>query len=332
MDLIKNKKRSKNETINGELEEGGRSDHRFFILKRNQKELQNQTSMELEKGPKDPWIHIDFTSPWKFKMVLKKGTTLRELKGSAWRSPEPNVLYRIYCTVQYHAGAVKEDKADFSTVVIEANAGDNESEDKFADTDTEKNLMVDVLKIEIHDNNCMGTHLTPGRKYYSNMPNQSQITIKEDKADFSTVIVEASDGDNESEDKFVDTDTEKNLMVDVLETETHETDCMGTHLTPGQKYYSNMPNESQIVDDVYKIEVDKFNDVDSDFNDWVHAQDIDPGTRGGPSVLVLDVTFRVLTSAVSLRIKTVSQQLNPASRTLNQFPGLEQSIPRKGNN
>ena len=233
--------------------------NRFLILIRNQKEPQNQTSMELEKGPKGPWTHIDFMSPWKFKMVLEKETALRELKGSAWRTPEPNVLYSVYCTVQYHAGAINEDKAGFSTVIIEANAGDNESEDKFADTDTEKNLMVDVLKTEIHDKNCMGTHLTPYRKYYS-----------------------------------------------------------------------NMPNESQIADDVYEIEVDNFNDVDFDFNDLVHTQGIDPGTRGGPSVL--DVTFRVLTPAVSLLSKVVSQQLNPASRTLSRFPGLEQSIPRKGNN
>ena len=214
--------------------------------------------MELEKGAKGPWTHIDFMSPWNLKMDLKNETA-RELKEGTWRTPELNVMYSTHCTVQYHAGAINEDKAGFSTMTTEVNAGNNESEDKFANTDTEKNLMVDVLKTEIYDKNCMGTHLTPHRKYYS-----------------------------------------------------------------------NMPNESQIADDVYEIEVDNFNDVDFDFNDFEHTQGIDPGTRGGPSVL--DVTFRVLTPAVSLLSKAVSQQLNPASRTLSRFPGLEQSIPRKGNN
>ena len=245
------------ETIIQELEKGGRSDPRFLSLMKSQTEPQNQTSVELEKGPKGPWTHIDFMSLWNLKMVLKNETA-RELKGGTWRTPELNVMYSVHCTVQYHAGAINEDKAGFSTVITEANAGDNESEDKFADTDTEKNLMADVLKTKVHDRNCMGTHLTP-------------------------------------------------------------------HL----KYYSNMLDESQIADDVYEIEGDDFNDVDFDFNDFEHTHGIDPGARGGPSVL--DVTFRLLTPAVSLLSKAVSQQLNPASRTLSRLPGLEQSIPRKGN-
>ena len=36
-----------------ELEGGGRDYHGFWIPKRNQKELQNQTSLELEEGGRD---------------------------------------------------------------------------------------------------------------------------------------------------------------------------------------------------------------------------------------------------------------------------------------
>ena len=164
--LIKNQKEPQNQTITQELGKGGRSNPRFLILIKNQKEPQNQTSMELEKGPKGPWTHIDFMSPLKFKLVLEKETALRELKVSAWRTPEPNVLYSVYCTVQYHAGAINEDEAGFSTVIIEANAGDNESEDKFADTDTEKNLMVDTeknLMVDMQDQD-------PRQKLHGNTP------------------------------------------------------------------------------------------------------------------------------------------------------------------
>ena len=88
LSLIKNKRRSKNETIDGELEESGRSGPRFLILIKNQKEPQNQTiveklekrgcsgprffiliknrkdpknktiSVELKKGPKGPWTLV----------------------------------------------------------------------------------------------------------------------------------------------------------------------------------------------------------------------------------------------------------------------------------
>ena len=198
---------------------------------KNQKEPQNQTSVELEKGPKGPWTHIDFMSLWKLKMVLENETA-RELKGGTWRTPELNVMYSVPGTVQYHAGAINEDKAGFSAVT------------------TEKNLMADVLKTKVYDRNCMGTHLTPHLKYYSNMLDKNQTA-------------------------------------------------------------------------------NGFNDVDFDFE---HTHGISPGAQGGPSVL--DVTFRLLTPAVSLLSKAVSQQLNPTSSqlssTLSRLPGLKQSIPQEG--
>ena len=59
-----------------------------------------------------------------------------------------------------------------------------------------------------------------------------------------------------------------------------------------------MLDESQIADDVYETEGDNFNDVDCGFNDSEHTHGIDPGARGGQSVL--DVTFRLQTPVVSL--------------------------------
>ena len=123
-------------------------------------------------------------------------------------------------------------------------------------------------------------------------------TIDEDRAGFPAVTTEVNTDNSEREDKLADTDTEKNLMADVLKTKVYNRNCMGTHLTPQLKYYSNMLDESQTADDVYEIEGDDFNDVDFDFNDFEHTHGIDPGARGGPSVL--DVTFRLLTPVVSL--------------------------------
>ena len=123
-------------------------------------------------------------------MVLEIETSLRELEGRAWRTPEPNVMYSVHCTVQYHAGAIDEDRAGFPAVTTEANTGNSEREDKLADTDIEKNLMADVLKTKVHNRNCMGTHLTPHLKYYSNMLDESQTAddvyeIKGDDFDFN---------------------------------------------------------------------------------------------------------------------------------------------------
>ena len=234
---MKNKKRSKNETIDGELEKSGRSGPRFFILMKNQKEPKNQTIVEeLEKGPEGPWTHIDFMSTWKLKMVLENETSLRELEGRAWRAPEPNVMYSVHCTVQYHAGAIDGDRAGFPAVTTEVNTGNSEREDKLTDTGTDKNLMADVLKTKVYDRNCIGTHLTP-------------------------------------------------------------------HL----RYYSNMLDKSQTEDDAYEVEGDDFDDFDFDFDDFEHTHGVYPGAREGPSDL--DVTFRLLTPAVDQLSKAVSQQL-----------------------
>ena len=143
---------------------------------KNQKEPRNQTIVEeLEKGPEGPWTHIDFMSTWKLKMVLENEKSLRELEGRAWRAPEPNVMYSVHCTVQYHAGAIDEDSAvGFPAVTTEVNAGNNKMEDQLTDTGTDKNLMADVLKTKVYDRNCMGTHLTPHLRHYSNMLDKSQ--------------------------------------------------------------------------------------------------------------------------------------------------------------
>ena len=114
----------------------------------------------------------------------KNKTISVELKGRTWRTPEPNVMYSVHCTVQYHAGAINEDRAGFPAVTTEMNTGNSEREDKLIDTGTEKNLMADVLKTKVNDRNCMGTHLTPHLKYYSNMLDKSQTADDFDFNDF----------------------------------------------------------------------------------------------------------------------------------------------------
>ena len=231
-----------------ELEGGGHDYHEFWIPKRNQKKLQNTSSWELQKGGLSNHRLLDLI---KNKKRSENETIDKELKGKAWRPSETNVLYSIHCTVQYHDGAIKQDRVDFSAVVIKVNTGDHDSKDRFVDTDIERSLMIDVLKIEIHGNNCMRTNFTPDQKYCSNMQNGSQITTREDKADFSTVVIRVNIDGSESEDKFVDSDIKKSLIVDGLGTKAYETDCMGTHLTPTctgpEIYYSNMPNGSQDI-------------------------------------------------------------------------------------
>ena len=396
LDPIKNKKKgSKNETIDGELEGGGRSDQRFWIIKGNQEELQNQTSLELEGGGRDYHRLLDLIKNKK----RSENEMIRGLEGKAWRSLETNVLYSIHCTVQYHDGAVKEnrvdfsavgikantgdndskdefadpdteedlivdmlkakigsewdprrrngthgvgmdprrrngphiypvqkpshsyccyrweDKADFSAVVIKVNTGDHDSKDRFADTDIERSLMIDVFKIEIHDNNCMETNFTPDRKY------GSKITTKEDKADSSTVVIKVNIDGNESEDKFVDIDIKKGLIVDGLGTKAYETNCMGTHLTPTctgpEIYYSNMPNGSQDIATVegdssfIEFNVDKEVDTDGDRTvpvlQWLERRD----TERSPSQATDPVTSPLVYFVVK-EIKTESAP-GPAS-------------------
>ena len=90
-------------------------------------------------------------------MVLENETSLRELEGRAWRAPEPNVMYSVHCTVQYHAGAIDEDRGDriaglpCPAVTTEVNTGNSEMEDKVIDTGTDKNQMADVLKTKVDD-------------------------------------------------------------------------------------------------------------------------------------------------------------------------------------
>ena len=208
----------------------------------------------------------------KNKKRSENKTIDKELERKAWRNPETNVLYSIHCTVQYHDGAIKKDRVDFSAVVIKVNTGDHDSKDRFVDTDIEGSLMIDVLKIEIHGNNGMRTNFTPDQKYCSHMQNESQITTKEDKADFSTVVTKVSIDGNKGEGKFVD--IKKSLIVDGLETEVYEIDCMGTHLTPTctglETHYSNIPNGSQDIATVegdsisIGLNVDREVDTDGD--------------------------------------------------------------------
>ena len=78
LDSIKNRKGSKNETIYGELEKRCRSHPRFWILKNDQKELQNQTSWELGKsGHNNPRL-LDLI---RNKKRSKNEISKKELKG-----------------------------------------------------------------------------------------------------------------------------------------------------------------------------------------------------------------------------------------------------------
>ena len=114
----------------------------------------------------------------------KDETSLRELEGRAWSAPEPNVMYSVHCTVQYHAGAIDEDRdndekdrpscAGCPAVASKVDAGKNEMEDRVIDTGTDKNQMADVLKTKVNDRDCIGTHLTPHLRHYSNMLDKSQ--------------------------------------------------------------------------------------------------------------------------------------------------------------
>ena len=252
-----------------ELEEGGCDYHEFWILKRDQVEFQNKTSWELEGGgydynefwiPKRPQKKPQNTN----SLGLQKGglnnhrfldfikntkrsrneTVDRELEGKAWRDLGANVLYSIYCTVQYTDGAIKRNRIGFSAVVIEVGTGNHDSKARFADTDIEGSLMIYVLKI--HGNNCMGTHhFTPDQKC---SVSERQIITQEDEADFPTVVIKANIDDSEIEVKLVDIDIKENMIVDELRTEVYEIDCMGPHLTPTcTGYYSNISNGSQEV-------------------------------------------------------------------------------------
>ena len=224
----------------------------------------------------DFWIFIKNTKK------SRNETVDRELEGKAWRSLDTNVLYSIHCTVQYHDGAFKENRVDFSAV----------------DNDIGRSLMIDVSNIEIHGNNCTRAKVTPDPKYCSNMQDKNQFTTKEDKADFSPVVIRANIDGSEIEARFADTDIEGSLMIDVLKieiygnngsqittkedkadfspvvirtnidgslivdklrTKVYEIDCMGPHLAPTctgpERDYSDIPNGSQ---DVATVEGNSF--------------------------------------------------------------------------
>ena len=83
-------------------------------------------------------------------------------------------MYSVHCTVQYHAGAIDEDSAGFPAVTTKVDAGKNKMEDRVTYTDTDKNQMADVLKTKVNDRDCIGTHLTPHPRHYSNMLDKSQ--------------------------------------------------------------------------------------------------------------------------------------------------------------
>ena len=224
-----------------ELEGGGYDSNEFWIPKRHQKKPQNTNSLGLQKSGLNNHRFLDFIKNTKRS---RNETVDRELEGKAWRDLGANVLYSIYCTVQYTDGAIKRNRIGFSAVVIEVGTGNHDSKARFADTDIEGSLMIYVLKI--HGNNCMGTHhFTLDQKC---SVSERQIITQEDEADFPTVVIKANIDDSEIEVKLVDIDIKENMIVDELRTEVYKIDCMGPHLTPTcTGYYSNISNGSQEV-------------------------------------------------------------------------------------
>ena len=79
------------------------------------------------------------------------------------------------CSVSERQIITQEDEADFPTVVIKANIDDSEIEVKLVDIDIKENMIVDELRTEVYEIDCMGPHLTPTcTGYYSNISNGSQ--------------------------------------------------------------------------------------------------------------------------------------------------------------
>ena len=365
------------------LKEGGCDHQKFWILKRDQVEFQNRTSWKLEgRGDayNECWIpkrpqkkpqntnnlglqkgglnHHGFLDFLKNTKKSRNETVDRELEGKAWRSLGTNVLYSIHCTVQYHDGAFKGNRVDFSAV----------------DNDIGRSLMIDVFNTEIHGNNCTRAKVTPDQKYCSNRQDKDQFTTREDKADVSPVVIRTSiDGSRivDQPDLNLAAIDVNSVNVDELRTEIYEIDYMGPHLAPTctgpERDYSDIRNGRQEVaiaeghscctlgpmsterwtstDTEQSLccsgcsasirpieslpprcilssrksrkgvltslartsEVGKLNDIDSAFNDGVHAQDNDPTTRKMP-VFSSGFIVRVLTSDVSLQIETVDQQ------------------------
>ena len=260
----------------------------------------------------------------------KNETIDRELEGKAWRDLGANVLYSIYCAVQYNDGAVKRNRIGFSAVVIEVGTGDHDSKARFADTDIEESLMIYVLKIEIHGNNCMGTHhFTPDQKCA--VP-EGQIITKEDEADSSTVVIRANIDGSEIEVKLVDIDIKEGLIVNGLRTKVYEIDCMGTHLTPTcTGYYSNIPNGSK---DVATVEghsfsigpnVDREVDTDGDRTvsvlQWLERKDTERSQYQAHQITSSSVYF------VVQEIKEGSAPSLARTRSVEETQKRRQSLP-----
>ena len=213
-----------------ELEGGGYAYNEFWIPKRHQKKPQNTNRLGLQKGGLNHHRFLDFIKNAKRS---RNKTVDRELEGKAWSDLAANVLYSIYCTVQYHDGAFKGNRVDFFAV----------------DNDTGRSLMIDVSNTEIHGNNCTRAKVTSDQRYCSNMQDKNQFTTRKDKADFPTVVIRANIDGSKIEVRLVDIDIMENMIVDKLKTKVYEIDCMGPHLAPTctERYYSNISNGSQEV-------------------------------------------------------------------------------------
>ena len=177
----------------------------------------------------------------------------RELEGKAWGDLETNVLYSIYCTIQYTDRAIKRTRIGVSAVVIKVGTGNHDSQARFTDTDIEESLMIDVFNTEIHGNNCTRAKVTPDQKYCSNRQDKDQFTTREDKADGSPVVIRTNiDGSRivdklraKDENQFttredkadvspvvIRTNMGGSLIVNELKARVNEIDCMGPHLAP----------------------------------------------------------------------------------------------------
>ena len=217
-----------------ELEGRGYAYNEFWIPKRPQKKPQNTNSLGLQKGGLNHHGFLDFIKNTK---KSRNETVDRELEGKAWRSLGTNVLYSIHCTVQYHDGAFKGNRVDFSAV----------------DNDIGRSLMIDVFNTEIHGNNCTRAKVTPDQKYCSNRQDKDQFTTREDKADVSPVVIRTNiDGSRivdklraKDENQFttredkadfspvvIRTNMGGSLIVNELKARVNEIDCMGPHLAP----------------------------------------------------------------------------------------------------
>ena len=144
-----------------------------------------------------------------------------------------------------------EDKADFSTVVIKANADDNENEDKFVDTDTKKNLVVDVLETEA---DCMGTHLTPDRRYITQTgrTRTRSRTTSTRLSGSQDIAIGEGDSIELDVDKEADTDGDKTIPVlQWLERKIRSDPCTWPNLVTSPSVYSvTKKNEKESAPDL----------------------------------------------------------------------------------